>query len=57
MKTKSIGIIIQADDDQVYQVALTKDQEQWVLSLLTQLHNGKIKLIEEPLEGVKIVCS
>lgn len=55
MKTKSIGILIQADDDLVYQVALTKNQEQWVLSLLTQLHNGSIKLLEEPLEGVKIV--
>jgi hypothetical protein len=56
MKTKSLGIIIQADNDLVYQVALTKDQEEWVLSLLTQLHNGSIKLIEEPIEGVKITC-
>lgn len=54
MKTKSLGIIIQADDNQVYQVALTKDQEEWVLSLLTQLHNGKVKLLEQPLEGVRI---
>ena len=36
MKIKSLGIIIQADDNQVYQVALTEDQEQCVLSLLTQ---------------------
>lgn len=54
MKTKSLSILIQVDDDQVYQVALAKDHEAYVLDLLLQLHNGKIKLLEQPLEGVKI---
>lgn len=54
MKTKSLTILIQADDDQVYQVALAKDHEAYVLNLLAQLHNGKVRLLEQPLEGIKI---
>ena len=54
MKTKSLTILIQAEDDKVYQVALAKDHEAYVLDLLSQLHNGKIKLLEQPLEGVKM---
>ena len=54
MKTKSIGILVQADDDLVYQVALAKDHEAYVLDLLAQLHNGKVRLLEQPLEGVRL---
>lgn len=54
MKTKNLTILIQADDDQIYQVALTKDEAPYVLSLLEQLHNGKIRVLEQPLEGVLI---
>lgn len=57
MKTKSLAILIQADNDMVYQVALAKDHELYVLDLLSQLHNGTIKLVEEPLEGVRLaIC-
>jgi hypothetical protein len=54
MKTKNLSILVKADDDKIYQVALTKDDEPYVLGLLEQLHNGKIRCLEEPLEGVKI---
>lgn len=54
MKTKSLSILIQADDNQVYQVALAKDHEAYVLDLLAHLHNGKVKLLEQPLEGVQL---
>jgi hypothetical protein len=54
MKTKNLTILIQADDDKVYQVALTRNHEPYVLDLLAQLHNGKIKLLEQPLEGIRL---
>jgi hypothetical protein len=54
MKTKSLSILIKADDNQVYQVALAKDHESYVLDLLAQLHNGKVRLLEQPLEGVRL---
>lgn len=54
MKTKNLSILVLAEDDLVYQVALTKDHISYVLDLLAQLHNGKVRLLEEPLEGVKI---
>ncbi len=55
MKTKSLSILIQADDDQVYQVALERQHESYVLDLLIELHNGKVKLFEKPIESVDIV--
>lgn len=55
MKTKNLTILIQADDDQVYQVALAKDHEAYVLDLLAQLHGGRVKLFEKPIESVDIV--
>lgn len=55
MKTKSLTILIQADDNQVYQVALTKDHEAYVLDLLVQLHNGRVKVFEKPVESIDIV--
>ncbi len=54
MKTKSLSILIQADDGLVYQVALAKDHEAYVLDLLAQLHGGTVRCLEQPLEGVKI---
>lgn len=42
MKTKSLTILIQAEDNKVYQVALEKSHESYVLDLLAQLHNGKV---------------
>lgn len=52
MKTKSLAILIQADNDIVYQVALTKDHELYVLDLLSQLHGGRVKIFEKPVESV-----
>lgn len=54
MKTKSLTILIQAEDNKVYQVALIKNHESYVLDLLAQLHNGKVRLLEQPLEGVRL---
>ena len=55
MKTKNLTILIQAEDDQIYQVALEKQHEAYVLDLLAQLHGGKVKLFEKPIESVDIV--
>jgi len=54
MKTKKLAVLIQADNDKIYQVALTKDQQDWVLSLLIQLHNGTVRCLEQELEGVTL---
>jgi hypothetical protein len=54
MKTKRLSILIEAENNKVYQVALTEDDSHYVLSLLEQLHNGKIRVLEQELEGVRI---
>ena len=33
-------------------VALNKQQEDYVLALVTQMHLGRVRLLEQPLEGV-----
>lgn len=35
-------------------VALTEQHESWVLAMLMQLHGGSIKLLKEPIEGIKL---
>ena len=55
MKTKNLSILIQGEDDKVYQVLLTQDDKEYVLGLLQQLHKGKIRCHEEPLEGIELV--
>ena len=54
MKTKTLAVIIQAEDNKVYQVLLTQDDREYVLGLLQQLHKNKIRCHEEPLEGVSL---
>ena len=55
MKTKNLSILIQVDDGIVYQVALEKQHESCVLDLLVQLHGGRVKIFEKPIESIDIV--
>ena len=55
MKTKNLTILIQVDDDLVYQVALEKQHECCVLDLVAQLHGGSVKLFEKPVESVMLI--
>ena len=44
MKIKGIVAIVKLDNDDCYQVMLTKSDEGYVLNLIEQLHNKSIKL-------------
>lgn len=49
-----VAVVVEMKDGKLYQVALTEQHESWVLSMLMQLHGGSVKLLKEPIEGIKL---
>ena len=53
-KNNPLAIII-AVDKNVHIVALTPEQRDVIYDVLMNLHNGVIKVIEEPLHGLELM--
>ena len=45
MKCNTLTVLLENKSGGVYQVALTKNEMEWVLNLISQLHNGVIKAL------------
>ena len=53
-KNNPLAIII-AVDKNVHTVALTPEQRDVIYDVLMNLHNGVIKVLEEPLDGLELM--
>jgi len=54
MKLKTLAIIVQTEDDEIYQVALTKQEMMNVESLIFAMQGETIKILPHKLDGIKI---
>lgn len=55
MKADSIAMILKPENsDLIYQVALTKEEEQIVMDCVSELHGEKIKVVDKPLSTIAL---
>lgn len=54
MKLKTLAVIIQTQDDEIYQVALTKEELMTVESLIFTMQGQSIKILPHKLDGIQI---
>lgn len=52
MKLKSLAVVVQTDNDEVYQVALTKEELLSIESLIKIIQDGSIKILPHKLDGI-----
>jgi len=54
VKMKELAIIIKGSDGNVYQVLLSEKEKDAIISTISLMHNGQIKVIDQKLEGIDI---
>ena len=57
MIAKTLAVIIQTEDDEYYQVALTTEMAAALFTDLKQLYfsDGTVKVLPQKIEGIKLV--
>jgi len=54
MILKKTAVIIETDDGNVYQVALTNDETTIIENIINGLHNGEIEIMPDILYGITL---
>ncbi len=50
-----IAVLVEVKDNGVYPVDLNKDEREYVINLITQMHNGTIKVIDKKYEDIRFL--
>jgi len=54
MKLKTLAIIVKTEDDEIYQVGLTKEELAAIENLIFLMHGKSIKILPHKLDGIQI---
>lgn len=54
MKLKTLAIVVQTEDDEIYQVALTKEELMTIENLIFLMQGKSIKILPHKLDGIQI---
>jgi hypothetical protein len=54
MKVKNLAVIVSIKKGEVHQVLLNEDETSYVEHFIEQLHNGKIKVLSQKINGIEL---
>ena len=54
MKATKISCLVECEDGKIRQVLLTEEQTEYLFNFLNKIHDGAIRVLDDPLDGVEI---